>query len=142
MRCRTHFPGMLLLVREKEHQRPCPPQVAGARGEWHFPLALSTTRQTRGRGQLSHFHTLRVNSPEPQPTGSALLCCLGKGEGGLAPSSVAGLKGRRVRGTDICLPPIPPHDRGALGTALPCSQLWGWFTHTVTNRVSSIVLSR
>lgn len=36
--------------------------------------------------------------------------------------------------------PIPPQDRWEMGTAVLCSQLWGWFTHTTNNKIGSIVL--
>lgn len=38
--------------------------------------------------------------------------------------------------------PMLAQDRCVRETALPCSQLWNWFTHTYANRVNSIVLPR
>ena len=39
-------------------------------------------------------------------------------------------------------PSIPPQDRCVMGTALPCSQAWGWLTHTCDYRVGFIVLPK
>lgn len=43
---------------------------------------------------------------------------------------------------DVSPLPMLLNDRQVVGSALTCSQRWGWLTHTSDNRIGSIVSPR
>lgn len=97
-RCRAHAPppgGSW----EGGESAPSPTSGGGGEGRGDLSLALPRTWQMRGCSQLSHTIPPSANSPEPPPTGSSMLYCLGEKQSPLFLTATAGKwEGRRWQG--------------------------------------------